>query len=185
MKPDKIRRRLGRALADGSLILLQRGVDRYPAIGYVGGLGPDWLLLRRFHYARFQEWEALRIDDVTSVRFDRTFLAELLQQRGEDRAAPPPIHLGDTNSLLASVAANFPLASLHTERTTGLLHIGRIVKLGRRSVTLTTIDRYAAWNRTERIRYADITRIDFGGPYEAALWEAGASSAPATGYHDD
>lgn len=74
-------------------------------------------------------------------------------------------------SFLESVQEGYPLITIHREKVDNTVcYVGRVKRLKSKTFTLYAIDTQAVWYGTRRFRYKDVTRIDFGGLYEKALW---------------
>jgi hypothetical protein len=85
--------------------------------------------------------------------------------------ARPGVDITDWKTALVSAQHRFPLLALHPEaRDPGVCYIGRIARLTEKTVTLHEIDTTAAWDGLGRHRLEDLTRLEFGGGYEDALW---------------
>jgi hypothetical protein len=52
--------------------------------------------------------------------------------------------------------------------------VGAFVRSTAKTVALFEISPTAEWEKVTRFRVADITRLDFGGGYEDALWRVAA-----------
>jgi hypothetical protein len=70
----------------------------------------------------------------------------------------------------------FPLGTIHREKVDGAAcWIGRVVDVAKGRVTLLEIGPDATWDdRLQTYRLSEITRVDFGGDYEDALYLIGA-----------
>ena len=112
------------------------------------------------------------------------FLEAALRLRGEALTRLPRFDLASWRSLVAGVARRFPLVTLHTELTDpDVCHIGRPARLTSRAATLVTIGPDAVWDEIDPVTlpWADVTEVDFGGPYEEALALVAGSMAAKTG----
>ncbi len=82
--------------------------------------------------------------------------------------------LSSARSTVSQWTANeqFPLVTIHRESMDdSVCYIGKVAKFTPKTVTLDKIDPAAEWNESTRYNLKDITRVDFGGGYENALWE--------------
>ena len=144
--------------------------------GYVVGLSAEFVLLHQYSVGVicFNGWVAIPLGGINKVRLPHDHdnaIHRALQIKGMTPTAPQSVDLTDFVSLLSSVDAHFPLTALHVDDAFNqACHIGRVAKLGERAVTLRKIDAGANWIDIEKFRYDTITRIDFGGGYEEALW---------------
>ena len=100
-----------------------------------------------------------------------SFAQRALALRGHEPTFRTDIDLTSFPNLLTSANKAFPLITIHIERIDpDICFIGRIEKLRRKSVTLRKVDPAAEWIGTRDFDFKDITRVDFGGGYEGALW---------------
>jgi len=85
-------------------------------------------------------------------------------------ARPAGISVATLPELLTSVARRYPLMTLHLERKDpDACYIGPLVKMTDRTFTIADLDCNAEWTGPRRMRFSDITRVDFGGGYETTL----------------
>ncbi len=101
------------------------------------------------------------------------FLFKALTLRNQNPSHPGAINLHSMETALKSIARLSPLATIHQEITDpGFCWIGRIHKVDNELVSLQCMTQDAVLEQgydlydTERI-----TRVDFGGAYEDALWQ--------------
>lgn len=74
-------------------------------------------------------------------------------------------------SFLENLHQFYPLITVHRESIDrGVCYIGQVEALKPKTFTLRTIDPYSEWDGKRRIRYEDVTLIEFGGNYEQGLW---------------
>lgn len=79
--------------------------------------------------------------------------------------------LGSIESVLRTAAELYPLLSIHCEQIDNeVCFIGKLESLTETDLTLKLIDAGANWDDTKSFDLLDITKIDFGGAYEEALW---------------
>jgi hypothetical protein len=165
---------LSDALAAEQLVEIERTTDDDMFEGYVVGVGEEWLLLQKLDpEIRLGGYAALRIEDVATIAFvddEDAFANRALRLRGEAPVPQPDVALGDVRALLASAQAAWPLVAVHVARADGeALSIGRVRELEDEVVVLATVDVAGQWSDPERLRLADVTRVEFGGGYEEAL----------------
>ena len=177
---DKRLEALRRATEDQQLVTVRRRIKRADRLkGYVIAVGRRWTLMTTLGGGiSLDGFTAFRVNDLARVRPDSQsdrFVKQALTQHGEWPPRPPyeEVALGRTSDLIRSSADSFPLVTLHLERIDpNVCYIGVPVGWGRRSVRLLGVSPQATWERSpDRWRFADITRVDFGGPYESALNE--------------
>jgi len=166
---------LADAMATGTFVRLRcRLSPKWKYDGYIVGLNEKFVLLHNaVEYAFLNGYSVLPLREIRNVDMTSDFVIHrALQMEGQFPSAPSDILLDDWPSLLASADAYFPLITIHpAHRYPGDRYIGRVSKLKKRSVVLREIDPKAKWIKPrEPYRFADITEVNFGGRYEAALW---------------
>ena len=160
--------------------------------GYVVSLSETFVLLHLldggFHMA-LNGYTALPLSEIKKIRLlddDNSFADRALKVKGIFPKPQLDLLLLDFPGLLSSADAHFPLVTIHLERLNrDCCFIGRVEKLTKKSLQLQKIDASAQWAEMEKFRFEDITRIDFGGGYEEALWlvnqnERAAAAAQGT-----
>jgi len=163
-----------------TLLRVTRRFESHHARGYIIDVGADDVLLSIVNDSIWLDgFECYRIDDITSLVPDprKDFIEPALTLRGETRPISCPVNLDTMTALLRSANAHFPLVTLHEEETNpGVCWIGRVVDADRHSVSLHQISPDAKWDATPtEHRLSDITRVDFGADYEAALAAVGGA----------
>lgn len=155
-------------------------IERSPEIGdnlegFVVGVNERFVLLHALdpNYINLNGYIALRMEDVRRFRMrdeSEFFLNRALKLKGIEPVPQPEIDLSDISALLSSANANFPLLTVHLEKLDPTTcFVGRVQKLTSKTLLLEEISPAACWEHTRRYKLKDITRIDFGGAYEAAL----------------
>ena len=149
-------------------------------MGFVVGFS-DKLIL--FHVVnmdafRLNGYCAIQIEDVKAYRaFEKP---QFWQSRAARRfkftpVCPPGISLGSIPELITSIARGYPLFTCHPERTKPYVcYIGSLISATAATFTINDLDCDAEWTGPRRLRFRDITRVEFGGGYEEAL----AATAP-------
>jgi hypothetical protein len=173
--------KLSAALESGELVRIKRELETGWANGYVIALGRRWIVqLVVGEGITFAGYQAFRLKDVLALAVpapNAAFVEKVLRKRKLRRPASPRLDPSSTAALLHSANACYPLVTVHCEASApGVCHIGQVIATTRTVVTLHEISPDATWD-TELLSYplAEITRIDFGGPYEDALWLVGGS----------
>ena len=119
-------------------------------------------------------FSVIRNSDVTGYRtYDRDdcFLNQALRLKSVKPVRRPKVDLTNWALLLLTAQKILPLLTIHREAISrDICHIGRLVSVTEKTFTLYDIDPDASWDRAYRRRFADLTRVDFGGGYEDALW---------------
>jgi hypothetical protein len=181
---------LANALQFGQLVrIVAKATPGENLDGYVVSLSETFVLLHVLdggYHMTLNGYVALPIDEIKTARvldnYD-SFSDRALKVKGIFPQPQPDILLLDFPGLLSSADAHFPLVAIHADRLySGCCFIGRVEKLTKRAVRLHKIDPAARWIETEKFFFDDITRVDFGGGYEEALWLVSQSerSAAAT-----
>jgi hypothetical protein len=103
------------------------------------------------------------------------FAEKALKLSGRRPPKKPRIKIDSIEELLLSSCRNSPLVTIHREKVDpGVCWIGRVLKVGKERVLFLEINPDAVWKRKpSAYKLSEITRVDFGGEYEAALWRVG------------
>ncbi|MCU7730062.1 hypothetical protein ODJ79_40645 [Actinoplanes sp. KI2] len=147
-------------------------------------LADSWLLMAVVDDGiRLNGFAALRSADVVAVKSRPTggFVGKALALQGTwPPTAPPNVDLTEIRKLVASVAEHFSLITLHLERSTpDACFIGRLVGIRKRAIGIREVSPQATWDpRPTKWRLRKITRIDFGGAYENALYAVAGDPPP-------
>lgn len=182
MSPTDLKERLEQARTAGTLIRIERSFNDGWEDGYVVGLGTDLVLLAVVgHGIRFDGYQAYRLDDISSLGDPAphaAFVESALSLRGFDRPPAPSVSLDSIPDLLRTAADSYRLMTLHTEdEDPEVCWIGQVVEADDSRVILRTITPDASWDADPETYPTDeITRIDFGGSYEDALWIVASAS---------
>jgi hypothetical protein len=168
-----IREALASAVAEAALVNIDRYGGRSELSGFVVGLGDAWLLLHLVgDGAALGGWTAMPISDVKEVAVideAESFLPRALRLRG---VTPEPLRdlaLGGPRPLVSSAQSLFPVVTLHLERSDDICYIGRVEDVDDEFIALRLLSPAARWEETERFPVGEVSRVEFGGPYETAL----------------
>ncbi len=118
--------------------------------------------------------DILRLEDVSDVELPAPhadFYESALRLRGEALPEPDAIDVSSWRSVLEAVANLAPLAVIHREEVEpDICEIGQLVGFEAAHFELREIDPDADWDEEiTRIPYEELTRVGYGGDYEAAL----------------
>jgi hypothetical protein len=179
---------LASALLSGQIVrIITKAMPGESLDGYVVSLSETFVLLHILdngNYTSLNGYVALPIGGLKIVRVQDDYMAfseRAMKVKGISPLPQPDILLLDLPGLLSSADAHFPLVTIHQERVDrGCCFIGRVEKLTKRFVHLRKIDPAAHWVETEKLLFEDITRVDFGGGYEEALWLVNQNERAAT-----
>ena len=161
----------------GKLFWFDRGKcnDGGSIHGYVLDYNDDWTLIQYVdHDISFDGYTIFR--NSTVKRYGKLddanyMIHRALRKMGYIPKVPQSIDLMDLNSILLTTNALFPLIVIHRELLKkGVCYVGGVSQVTSKTMILETINPDANYGGPYRIRSQDITRIDFGGHYETALW---------------
>jgi hypothetical protein len=160
----------------GTLVEFERSkIDEFELRGIVLDISEEFTLLNVLtDDFRLNGFAVIRNEYVTRYRVydsDDYFLNRALRLKGIKPGRRPKVDLQNLAAALVSAQRLFPLITLHPEqKRRDVCYIGRIVGITEKTITLHEIEPGAEWGRPRRHRLCDITKIDFGGGYEDALW---------------
>lgn len=99
------------------------------------------------------------------------FYESALRLRGETLPEADALDLGSMQGVIESVAKISPLIVIHRETIEpDVCEIGKLVAADAKGFQLLEIDPDADWyDDPTSLSYADVTRVGYGGDYEAAL----------------
>jgi hypothetical protein len=175
---EKHSSRLAEAMRLGRFLRFSRRFEKPSIRGYVLDMGPRFFLLSLVSdRIRFDGFECFRVADVKGIRPDpyNAFVESALKRRGERRPKKPRVNVKSIQDLLLSAGRAFPLVTIHREQVDpDVCWIGRVLGVERGRVALLEINPDATWddNPTE-FKLSEITRVNFGGDYENALFLVG------------
>ena len=166
------------AMRSGRLVRFSRRFEEGTVRGYVLDIGPRFFLLALMSdRVWFDGFECFRIGDVKKLTPDNyaRFAETALKKRGERKPKKPRVSVKNVEELLRSAAKAFPLVTIHREKfNPDVCWIGRVVGVGAGRVSLLEIGPDAKWEDSPtEYRLSEITRVNFGGDYEAALYLVG------------
>lgn len=150
-----------------------KGMDR--SAGFVVACSDVLVLLHALEWDAFRlnGYIAVQIADIGAYRFfDK---ADYWQFRAVKRfklvpTRPPSISVDSWPDLISSAGARYPLLTIHRERIDPeTCAIGSLAAVGASSFTIEDLDCTAAWTGPRRLKFSDVTRVDFDGGYLEAL----------------
>ena len=121
-------------------------------------------------------YTVVRTEDINRFREADADLEEFyltaLQIRGQKPSPVEGLSVESIAALLETVAGPFPLATIYNERRDSEeCIIGQVVAVRDGEMALLGIDPAAEWDEDPDVyKLKDITRVEFGGSYEEALW---------------
>lgn len=180
MANDNTRRELLRSCRGKVLVKFTRPFEGGSFRGYVLDIGPKFFLLSLIgdDGIRFNGFSCLRLVDIRNLRVPHkyaAFIESALKKLRERKPNKPPVALDSLQELLRSASRHFTLVTIHRERVEpDVCHIGRIEEVTQGQLLIREIGPDAVWEtEPETYRLAEITRVDFGGGYERALYLVG------------
>jgi hypothetical protein len=181
MKRQVVRDALKMAHSKKAMMRVTRRGVTWKTYGWTVGFSQEWTLIQVYDDAQCKGWSAIRTGDIHAITTDDSIVSRALALWGEQPKSFPELDLSSLAALLGTVHHYFPLVTLHFEVIDpGVCYIGRVVRLGKRAVTLREIEPDASWDATlHKYPYSTITRVDFGGRYEDALWLFGGEKVPS------
>jgi len=169
------------ALRKKLFVRFASALERGTVHGYVLAIGPQFFLLALVSDGlRPNGFQCYRSSDVRKLQVPDKFARfheAVLKKRGIRFPRKPRVDVKSLAKLLLSANRAFPLVTIHRENADGsACWIGRVVDLSNGRLTLLEIGPDASWDdRLNSYRLSEITRIDFGGDYENALYLIGES----------
>jgi len=165
-------------------VRFDRRFEASPVRGYVLAVGPKFFLLALVSdRIWFDGFECFRVRDVRGFRPDPhgCFAESALRMRRDRLPQKQRVSLRRIEELLVSAGRQFPLVTVHREEVDpDVCWIGRVLGVERGHVSMLEITPDAMWEaKPQSFRLSEITRVDFGGDYEAALHLVGGEPRQA------
>lgn len=174
MAATDIREQLSSALRDRTLMRFHRRFEDGWVTGYVVGIGPAFVMLSEVSdHIRYNGFGCYRLADVKNLRPApfAAFVEAALQKLGEVAPEVPAVTLDSAGDILETAGGLFSMVTVYAEADRPrVCHIGAIVSLDGGVAWMRDIGPDAVWEAKPTARSLEtVTRIDFGGAYEAAL----------------
>lgn len=122
---------------------------------------------------RLNGYTVVREQDVSEYRFfakPEYWQFRAVKHFRQKPIRPAGICVTSLPELLTSVTKHFPLIMFHPERKKpDVCYLGPLLSMTDRTFTIEDLNRYAEWTGPRRMKFSDITRVDFGGGYVTAL----------------
>ena len=147
--------------------------------GYVLDVGPQFFLMAIVDdRISFDGFQCMRFSDVTRLEVPASnsdFVVAALIKRGESIESKPQIDLTSAATILESASRIVPLVTIHTQKShPNSCWIGRPLGATATHEALLEIGPDAVWETVPTMKaFKPITRIDFLGGYEEALYLVG------------
>jgi hypothetical protein len=178
-----IREQLDRARAKDQIVRVYReGLEDGWVDGHVAGLGPEFFAIELVDKGiRLDGYTCMRYADVTEClapgpRAD--FLRKALAARKMEYGRALAVDFSSLSSLVRTAGTIFPLLSIFIEGDDDdVCYIGKVVSVSDLHIRLLEISPGAEWGPAPTAwQLKAITRVDFGGSYEDALFLVGGRS---------
>lgn len=168
-------REIDEALAERIFVRIEREGFEGDFVGVVQSASDSLLCLAALDdRVRMGGFDVLRRDQIGEFEIPAPhadFYESALRLRGERKPDPPPLDLASIASALESISRIAPLVVVHREEVEpDVCEIGQVVALESDRFCLREIDPDADWvEDVAEYPYDEVTRLGFGGDYEAAL----------------
>jgi hypothetical protein len=164
----------------------RKPLDKHLIGGFVLEFSDLLTLISPLDDERFElnGYTVIRNSDVRRWRpvGEDSFCVQALKLKGIKPTRKRGLSLASWPDLLKTANELFPLITISRERIDrNACQIGRLRSTNRVSFELKEIDTSASWDDCNRYRFSDLTRVDFGGGYEAALARVAANAVPKQG----
>jgi hypothetical protein len=177
MSQNEVLKEIGKAKRYTKLIVCARKClegDGCFDRGYVVDANDRYVLLHLVtDDIRLGGYVVLRIEDITEVRtgFDeQQFIEKALNLRRMAPERPVLVDLNSIETILTSIAEHYALMVIHREAVSQPERvIGEVESICDKTFNLRQIDREAKWVGTKRVRFDEVTRIEFDGGFVTAL----------------
>lgn len=123
----------------------------------------------------------IRTGDVSWYRiFDQPddFIFKVQRELGLHPQCPSALDCHDIKTLCHGIHSHFPLITVYQEKSEDCCYIGIITKTTAQTFSLYEIDPRAQWEKEYRYYYRKISKLEWGGGYENALWQVGKKDMP-------
>jgi hypothetical protein len=154
--------------------------------GFVVDSNEEFLLLHSFNSEvfRLNGYEVVRQSDIRRYCFfddSRYWRFRALRRLKIKPELPDGICLASMRELLLSVAARYPLLSVHRETPhKRVTFVGQIQSVSERTFAIEDIDYFGRGTGARRMRYVDLTSVCFDGGYLTASAISATSSPKHT-----
>jgi hypothetical protein len=167
------------AIRRKQLVRFTRPFEEGHANGYIQAIGSQWFMLALVDdNIWFNGFQCFRLKDVRRLQVPNPyaqFVEAALRKRNAHFPRRPRVSIANIEDLLRTANRAFSLVTIHREQVNpNDCWIGQILDLDKKRVTLLEISPDACWDKEPTdYRLAEITRVDFGGDYEDALFSVG------------
>lgn len=175
----KLQKRLARSIDSRRIVEISRSsVTDWAALGIPVKQSAEFLCMLNVdeHYT-FNGFSLLRLEDIDCISMwkERQEMVQYVLARRHLEIPAMHFPIADPEvklpHILALVQNTYPLVTIHREGIDdSVCYVGTIAALKKKSFVLNLLGTAAEWEGTRKFRYSDVTRVDFGGKYEDALW---------------
>jgi hypothetical protein len=172
-----IRSKIADACSSGTIVRLYRETLEHGwAHGYVEAVGKDFFALSLIDDGiRFDGYNCFRFKDISKCIApdpNADFLVSALKLRHDKRPKFKALDVSSLSALVKSAAKRFPLLTLHLEDDgDSVCYIGRLVAVSDDEISILQVTPAGKWEADpQHYELSTITRVDFGGAYEQALF---------------
>lgn len=175
----KVRTKLLRLKKAGTFVRLSRTVEEGYFRGYALDVGNELFMMAVVSQdlIAWNGYSILRFSEIETVERDpyAQFAELALKKLRFGKPKKPSVVAESMQKALSQAAKSFPLVTIHHENDDpDVCWVGAVREVSDTEVLLLEIDPDAKWNRRpRRHKLATITRVDFGGGYERALYLVG------------
>lgn len=169
----------------GQIVRIHHAIDEGHVDGFVAAVGLKCFVLEIFDETiRLNGFSCLRFSDVSKCECPaphHEFLRRVLDLRGLRRSKAPPLNLATLTEAMRSAKEQELFVSINVQYDddddddaeadlSNVCYVGRIIAVGRGTVTMHYIDPDAIWDdKPFKVDSGEIYRLDVGGGYEEAL----------------
>ena len=166
---------LSQAQSEGHLVDLKREGIGCPIRGFVSSHSADLVLVSVVSdECEFNGAIVVRREDISFLRWNDEVLKAWTKVLQESPTSPAPlkhVDLASTETVVNSLAGREPVITFHRDIVNDdVCHIGTNVVVEGECVIADEISVEGTIDGRFALRIGDVTRIDFGGGYEKALW---------------
>ena len=175
----KLQKRLARSIDSHRIVEISRSsVTDWAALGIPVEQSSEFLCLLNVdeHYT-FNGFSLLRLEDIDCVSMwkERQDMVQHVLARRHLETPAMRFSIADQEAglpqILPRIQNAYPLVTIHREGIDdSVCYVGTVATLKKKSFVMNLLGTAAEWEGTRKFRYSDVTRVDFGGKYEDALW---------------
>ena len=152
--------------------------------GRVASVGPHLLALHLVDDSIvYNGFTVLRLKDITALHVPTPyagFMEHALKLRKQRAPRCTWLDVASVESVVQSAARKFPLVTIYQETIDpDSCLIGVPSDIDARMMRLRLVDPNAMFGPDEAVALRNVTRVDFGGGYEDALWQVLSERGPA------